>query len=453
MPQDKLQNALLNRPAPTTGDVQYPKTGPRNIGDDALRAIMVGLGLEEQQPGDAASAVGGMAGIFGVGSGLRKLLKFLPKQPKPGMPSNVGDKMLREHGYTLPPEFHSMPEAGTLNDISREEIDKAIDLARPRPHLERPKPVRPKDPRADGTLPKHKEVVPAYRSKSGMAVDVLGDMKGKIDHSMPPRPGNYDPTELDRLGDFIENKFGHRINSPEENPVGFVAKAKASDDTFFKDHNIDGKDNNIDHLIQNLSDYFTTPKFDPFVKNKKLAQDVFDDFKSRGLNARAIPRAKGPTVAANEPGEGIWNYKNMPFDPGPIQPPKTPTFKPKEPEGKLPDLNPSLVKFLKEKLGMTLADLNKQPSQMQADAMEMWQAWLNSGGKGYKKADIPTPDQITGRMDPIFDDVFEGVAFTGPKGFEQYLKESLGIKLNDLVNQPKDMWKQAVDGWKSWKSK
>lgn len=67
---------------------------------------------------------------------VQRLLRLVQK------PSNPGDKMLKEHIFESPRmrEFHPKPEVGTLNDLPQEEIDKAIDLSRPRPHLERKKP-------------------------------------------------------------------------------------------------------------------------------------------------------------------------------------------------------------------------------------------------------------------------------------------------------------------------
>lgn len=126
---DKLYNTMLNRPAKFTGEVQYPKTGITGIGDDALRSIVVALGLEEQQPGDGAGAIGSAAGLFGVG-GLGKLLKFFPNKIKADIPAKSDIK--------LPPEFTPMPDTGTMNDLARGEIDKIVDLSKPRPHLEKP---------------------------------------------------------------------------------------------------------------------------------------------------------------------------------------------------------------------------------------------------------------------------------------------------------------------------
>ncbi len=132
----KLEELMLTRPLPVSGDVKYPTTGVSNIGDDILRGIAVGTGIEEQRPGDPAGAIGAMTGLLPI-MGLGKLAKFFPRKPKAGLPSNIGDALLRQH--VLPPEFHAMPNENPLADLPREEIEKAIDLARPRPHLERKK--------------------------------------------------------------------------------------------------------------------------------------------------------------------------------------------------------------------------------------------------------------------------------------------------------------------------
>lgn len=132
MPQ---RRNLIQRPPSSEG--QLPTSGGvSNVGDDILRAIAVAFGIEGQAPGDAAGAIGASAGLLPMG----KLLKFLgAKGPKPGMPpTNIGDKLLREHEVMLPHEFHQMPEAGTLNDLPREEIDKMLELTRRKPQLRKP---------------------------------------------------------------------------------------------------------------------------------------------------------------------------------------------------------------------------------------------------------------------------------------------------------------------------
>lgn len=66
MPQDKLEQLMLNRPVQVTGEVQYPKQGVSNLGDDILRGIAVGTGIEEQQPGDPAGAIGALGAVSAI---------------------------------------------------------------------------------------------------------------------------------------------------------------------------------------------------------------------------------------------------------------------------------------------------------------------------------------------------------------------------------------------------
>lgn len=131
MPQD-LQSLLLHRQPTVTGEVQYPKPGDPGVQDDrVMRGLMVGLGLEQQAPGDAAGAIGAMAGMA-LPAGLGKLLKFAPKAG--AVKTGVG---ALEHP-PMPHEFHPAPQTNELANISRDEIDKLIHLGAPRPHLETP---------------------------------------------------------------------------------------------------------------------------------------------------------------------------------------------------------------------------------------------------------------------------------------------------------------------------
>lgn len=66
MPHD-----LFNKPVQVTGEVQYPKQGDPGVVDDKfMRLIGNATGIDEQQPGDRASAIGAM---LGLGAG-RKVL-------------------------------------------------------------------------------------------------------------------------------------------------------------------------------------------------------------------------------------------------------------------------------------------------------------------------------------------------------------------------------------------
>lgn len=63
MPQDKLESLMLNRPVSITGEVKYPKQGDPGVVDDKfMRGLGVATGIDEQQPGDAAGAIGGALG-------------------------------------------------------------------------------------------------------------------------------------------------------------------------------------------------------------------------------------------------------------------------------------------------------------------------------------------------------------------------------------------------------
>lgn len=64
---DKLQDLMMNRPLNVTGDIQYPKQGDPGVVDDkVMRALGVATGIDEQQPGDAAGAIGGILGAVSM---------------------------------------------------------------------------------------------------------------------------------------------------------------------------------------------------------------------------------------------------------------------------------------------------------------------------------------------------------------------------------------------------
>lgn len=87
--EDKLQTLMLNRPNAITGEVKYPEKGVSNLGDDFLRALAVGTGVEEQAPGDAAGALGALGGM-GL-SGLKAL----------GAVAIIPPKLAKEQGKAL----------------------------------------------------------------------------------------------------------------------------------------------------------------------------------------------------------------------------------------------------------------------------------------------------------------------------------------------------------------
>lgn len=132
----QMEQALLSRPLPVTGDIQYPKSGDPGVNDNRgidkiLRGGMVGLGLEEQAPGDAAGAIGATVGSAASMLPIGKLLRLIKGK---GMPNPVSG------GLHLPREMAPMPTQNPVAEISRDEIDKMLHASVPRPHLETPHP-------------------------------------------------------------------------------------------------------------------------------------------------------------------------------------------------------------------------------------------------------------------------------------------------------------------------
>jgi hypothetical protein len=153
--------------------------------------------------------------------------------------------------------------------------------------------------------------IPAYRSKSGMAVDTLEDMKKA---TTPSQIGGDPVSHADRFEYFLskdaskrsptgwednigyEGPSGSNLSEEQvgallgnearrdrgkpfmvsEDPVRYVGHLKGADDTMgFRepsdialDKEVFGKEiphpQMVDKLIQDLADYFSTSKFDPF---------------------------------------------------------------------------------------------------------------------------------------------------------------------------------------------
>lgn len=106
------EGPILRKP-PQVGPVQLPDGGPPN----GLERFLSGL-LGDQAPGDAASALGAMAGLIPLDRLIARLkaargLKQLPITS----PTNTGDQMLREHVIGSPRlrEFQTMKEADLVN--------------------------------------------------------------------------------------------------------------------------------------------------------------------------------------------------------------------------------------------------------------------------------------------------------------------------------------------------
>lgn len=221
-----------------------------------------------------------------------------------------------------------------------------------------------------GSAPKPQSSIPQYRSKSGMAVDVMDELKA----TPPPAPEGVDPKKWklfmnpelgvrdlfdagvsgdefarmnqanpsidNMLQDFADyattggpNSKGlpYRVGSaasdlpltgPEsagvnelkkaaidDDPVGYVGMLRSEDElatrTPAETNNLRqfiagspfpeapmGQPNHVDALVQKLADYFTTPRFDPFIappaalrqinpnyeRNAKLTREAIDKF-------------------------------------------------------------------------------------------------------------------------------------------------------------------------------
>jgi len=143
--------------------------------------------------------------------------------------------------------------------------------------------------------------IPAFRSKSGMAVDVLDDMKKtpvpdeiKDLNFIRPQdemdlfaPGMKRTSSVGYTNDLEQGtsmysdpaKYVGNLRSTDESIAFAPPKVKTAEEMLDDDvsnaavkaFGFDGRTpveqpSNIDNLIQDLSDYFTSPKFDPFKK-------------------------------------------------------------------------------------------------------------------------------------------------------------------------------------------
>jgi hypothetical protein len=140
MPQDPstLQNLLLQRQAPSNGTPIPTGEGTDPFMNKVLRAVTTGIGLESQKPGDTAGAIG--AGIGALAPTLSKVFSMFGRTA-PKLPANMS--AIKDAVSVSPRmrEFQPMPEAGSLNDLSREELNKAIDLTKPGPTLPKDDPM------------------------------------------------------------------------------------------------------------------------------------------------------------------------------------------------------------------------------------------------------------------------------------------------------------------------
>lgn len=129
MPQT-LEQLLLTRPK--TNTTPLPTQGPQTWLDPILQGTDTALGLERQAPGSLPAAIGAAAGTL-----FPSLARILPFRKAAQVPQDL--EVLKAAIASSPrmKEFQAMPEAGTLNDLPQIEVDKVMDLSKPRPQFER----------------------------------------------------------------------------------------------------------------------------------------------------------------------------------------------------------------------------------------------------------------------------------------------------------------------------
>lgn len=214
------------------------------------------------------------------------------------------------------PSGHEFNEPALRPALPPEELAKLKELTSPAGARNRGS----YDPPHDGSLPKHKEVIPPFREKSGIALDVLEDMK----HSVPPPEGvnitpeqwrkfktnpsqaimddpifatlasqhheQYDKLWHQRhngsmLSEFAsknDNRLPNNIYSSEQgeeprsllfledDPAKFVGHLRSFDNVDalhtgkYAPHRTPGM---IESMVQDLADHFTQPQYDPAVQD------------------------------------------------------------------------------------------------------------------------------------------------------------------------------------------
>jgi hypothetical protein len=315
---DQLQDILLRR-QPTGPNTQLPREAPnRPLGQDyfsdAMDMLLGGVGINDplDPKGSSATAIGGMAGLLPLG----KLFSTLRGLRGAKMAKSIGQipeelQGLRPSGHEFNPVAHPT--------LDPEEALKEIELTTPTPQRNRGS----YDPPHDGSLPKHKEVIPPFREKSGMALDVLEDMK----HSVPPPEGvNITPEQwrkfktnpsqaimddpifatlasqhhdqydklwhqrhngsmLSEFASKADNWLPNNIYSSEQgeeprsllfledDPAKFVGHLRSFDNVDalhtgkYAPHRTPGM---IETMVQDLANHFTTPKYDPALQDVKV---------------------------------------------------------------------------------------------------------------------------------------------------------------------------------------
>lgn len=289
-----LSQQLLKQPPPTTPAVDGSMFA---LPDDPVsRALATFLGLKEQAPGDAASAIGATASLLPFGRLFGVLRKALPALKTEQQAAGAAKAILPEIA-ALDSRLSGLPPSPLKAPLKPDTKDKIYDLVMERQAMRRAgqEPIRvPTNPLADGTLPKHREVVPPYRSKAGIAVDTLEDLQSSgllrgfaARHAgakgIPPGFGSmhgYEgPTGLDVPRDVAFNlnrQDPHMGPQLVEDPVRYVGYMKSIDDTAFGQGRAEKRaaeellgrsvpqPTMIDDLVQQLADFFAHPKFDPF---------------------------------------------------------------------------------------------------------------------------------------------------------------------------------------------
>lgn len=122
-------------------------------------------------------------------------------------------------------------------------------------------------------LGKMKRGIPAFREKSGMALDVLEDMKNIRGENVLPvlddfagRMNNQSALSSSPLKD----EWREGATAIWDDPVKYVGNLRAHDNKMALDNMAAGlgftqsEPTEIDRLIQDLADFFAGPQFDPF---------------------------------------------------------------------------------------------------------------------------------------------------------------------------------------------
>lgn len=296
-----LERQLFSRPQ-ITGPINLPQGDPNALEAQILR--FAGGMLGNQQPGDLPSALGATTSLLPLG----KLVSVLNRALKGEQVVTAAKTALPE--VLLDSRISGLPPTGRppVTVVDPEDKLYEIMMERQAQRTAGQKPIRvPTNKLADGTLPKHKEVVPPYRSKSGTAVDVLGELRdadllnefaanhtgpGKAPPGFGHMVGYEGPTGLNAPNEAVRNL--NRYDTHEgpqlvDDPVRYTAYLKSIDDTRFGQNQAEMKaaeeaigrplpqTTMVNDLVQALSDYFAGPRFDPFDSQDGWLRALFGD--------------------------------------------------------------------------------------------------------------------------------------------------------------------------------